>query len=97
MTEWKAKKDANTQDQESEEEDIYYVGPEADSDDEETSKTVGGDSLQPRFIAHVPVPSQQEVEQALLRRKKQELLEIYASESLIQETEKSKDLLGPNQ
>lgn len=35
------------------------------------------DPTQPRFIAHVPVPSQQEVEQALLRRKKQELLDKY--------------------
>lgn len=30
-----------------------------------------------KFIAHVPVPTQQEVEQALLRRRKQELLEKY--------------------
>lgn len=30
-----------------------------------------------KFIAHVPVPSQQEVEQALLKRRKQELMEKY--------------------
>lgn len=30
-----------------------------------------------RFTAHVPVPSQQEVEQALLKRRKQELMEKY--------------------
>lgn len=35
------------------------------------------DGSQQRFIAHVPVPSQQEVEQALLRRRKQELMEKY--------------------
>lgn len=44
------------------------------SDDEEK---VVNESGQPRFIAHVPVPSQQEIEQALLRRKKQELLDKY--------------------
>jgi pre-mRNA-splicing factor ISY1 len=34
------------------------------------------------------------VEEALLRRKKQELLEKYASESLINQSEEVKDLLG---
>lgn len=33
-----------------------------------------------RFTAHVPVPSQQEVEQALLRRRKQELMEKYGAD-----------------
>lgn len=35
------------------------------------------DGSQQRFVAHVPVPTQQEVEQALLRRRKQELMEKY--------------------
>jgi pre-mRNA-splicing factor ISY1 len=51
------------------------------------------ESLQPKFIAHVPVPSQREVEEALLRRKKRELLEKYASESL-SHSEDIKDMLG---
>lgn len=33
--------------------------------------------LAPRFTAHVPVPSQKDVESALLKKKKQELLEKY--------------------
>lgn len=33
--------------------------------------------LAPRFTAHVPVPSQKDIEIALLRKKKQELLEKY--------------------
>lgn len=33
--------------------------------------------LAPRFTAHVPVPSQKDIEAALLRKKKQELLEKY--------------------
>lgn len=37
------------------------------------------DGSQQRFVAHVPVPTQQEVEQALLRRRKQELLEKYGA------------------
>jgi hypothetical protein len=31
-----------------------------------------------RFVAHVPIPTQKDIEEALLRRKKQELLEMYA-------------------
>lgn len=45
----------------------------------ETEET---DPTQPRFYAHVPVPSQQDIEAALLLRKKQELLEKYASPDL---------------
>lgn len=41
----------------------------------------------PRFVAHVAVPSQKEVEEAILRRKKQELLEKYVSSELLMETE----------
>lgn len=33
--------------------------------------------LAPRFTAHVPVPTQKDIEAALLRKKKQELLEKY--------------------
>ncbi|UYV60147.1 ISY1 [Cordylochernes scorpioides] len=44
-----------------------------------------------RFIAHVPVPSQKEIEEAIVERKKQEILNRYASKSLQEET---KQLLG---
>lgn len=47
------------------------------SDDEEDSVKQVADGSQQRFVAHVPVPSQQDIEQALLRRRKQELLEKY--------------------
>lgn len=47
------------------------------SDDEMDTSTWDGNQ---RFTAHVPVPSQQEVEQALLRRRKQELMEKYGAE-----------------
>lgn len=41
----------------------------------------------PRFVAHVNVPSQKEVEEAILRRKKMELLEKYVSADLLAEME----------
>jgi len=38
-----------------------------------------------RFIAHVPVPSQQDIEAAILKRKKQELIEKYASDAMMED------------
>ncbi|GAB6029180.1 NineTeen Complex (NTC) component [Chamberlinius hualienensis] len=46
------------------------------------------------YIAHVPVPTQKEIEEALIQRKKQQLLEKYASEELVQQTNEAKTLLG---
>lgn len=48
----------------------------------------------PQFIAAVAVPSQKEVEEALIRRKKMELLEKYASESLLQQCQQARTLMG---
>ena len=45
----------------------------------------------PRFVAHVAVPSQRDVEEAILRRKKQELLEKYVSADLLSETQETMD------
>lgn len=45
-------------------------------------------------MAHVSVPSQKEIELALLERKKQELLERYASDGLIREENDVKNMLG---
>lgn len=77
VAEWKSKKeqkmDTGSSDEETEEVDIYAV---ADSDEESEQKEVV-DGSQQRFVAHVPVPSQQDIEQALLRRRKQELMEKY--------------------
>lgn len=47
---------------------------------EKEKTNIGGDNhglLAPKFTAHVPVPSQQDIEAAILRKKKQELLEKY--------------------
>ncbi|BFZ08392.1 hypothetical protein BsWGS_11431 [Bradybaena similaris] len=71
------------------------------TDDEDSDEEIGsaGDSVlsdldKQRFIAHVPVPSQKEIEEALLHRKKMELLQRYASDSLQEEEMEAKEMLG---
>ncbi len=95
VAEWKQKKENGELDGADEDEtDIYAVeaGDESDDDDATTTKReVPG--LEP-FVAHVPVPSQQDVEDMLVRRKKQELLERYASEVLISQSQEAKTLMG---
>uniref|UniRef100_A0A8C4NB66 ISY1 splicing factor homolog n=1 Tax=Eptatretus burgeri TaxID=7764 RepID=A0A8C4NB66_EPTBU len=63
------------------------------SDEEQQERLPEGEPGQ-EFIAHVPVPSQKEVEEALIRRKKMELLQKYASEALMAQSEEAKVLMG---
>ncbi len=42
------------------------------------------DVIDSRYIAHVVVPTQKDIEDALLRRKKQELMQMYALEDVVQ-------------
>lgn len=74
VNDWKEKKDRGLKgsDDEQEEENIYAV--EDDDEDDIEKHLMDGEQ---RFVAHVPVPTQQQVEQALLRKRKQELLEKY--------------------
>merc|ERR1711990_1266119 len=44
--------------------------------------------------AHVPVPSQEEIKAAMLRKKKLELLQKFASETLSEQSLEAKILLG---
>ncbi|XP_059048306.1 uncharacterized protein LOC131843648 isoform X1 [Achroia grisella] len=69
VQEWKTNKEQNKEQDLPEEENIYPEDPDDKriDDDEEPSKTT----------SHVAVPSQKDIEEALLRRKKQELLERY--------------------
>ncbi|XP_056324596.1 pre-mRNA-splicing factor ISY1 homolog [Danio aesculapii] len=96
---WKADKEARlavgggVKDTEEEEEYIYAVRDEERSDDETGDQMEGEDGAQ-SFISHVPVPSQKEIEEALVRRKKMELLQKYASESLMAQSQEAKALLG---
>lgn len=53
----------------------YVLMFQSDDDNDDGKQQIDGS--QQRFTAHVPVPSQQEVEQALLKKRKQELMEKY--------------------
>ncbi|KAK7119975.1 hypothetical protein R3I94_021711 [Phoxinus phoxinus] len=97
---WKAERESrlsaggvkDTEEEEEEEEHIYAVRDEEQSDDEAGEAMEGEDAQS--FFAHVAVPSQKEIEEALVRRKKMELLQKYASESLMAQSEEAKTLLG---
>ncbi|XP_077541920.1 pre-mRNA-splicing factor ISY1 homolog [Haemaphysalis longicornis] len=90
VRQWKANKKGSQGD----EENIYAVHESDEEEDDDMAGAEDGAEEQTRFIAHVPVPSQKEVEEALVRRKKLELLEKYASEVLQQESEEVKEMLG---
>lgn len=67
-----------------------------EQDQEETAQ-YSGDEMEteaPRFVAHVSVPSQKEIEEAILRRKKQELLDKYVSQDLLQDVEQTKTFVS---
>uniref|UniRef100_A0A8C4VTX9 Pre-mRNA-splicing factor ISY1 homolog n=1 Tax=Gopherus evgoodei TaxID=1825980 RepID=A0A8C4VTX9_9SAUR len=79
---WKVEREARVAggDKEEEEEEINIYARQRKESEEGQQK----------FIAHVPVPSQQEIEEALVRRKKMELLQKYASETLMAQSEDEK-------
>lgn len=80
VAEWKAKKESRmSTDQSSDEEEEVNIYAEKQTEEEQEEDGLNPllDGSQQRFVAHVPVPSQQDIEQALLRRRKQELLNKY--------------------
>ncbi|XP_011210351.2 pre-mRNA-splicing factor ISY1 homolog [Bactrocera dorsalis] len=88
LQEWKEKIARDGHVDEEEEEEIYgsLKTPADDNDDDADGRKtvsnteVGNDPLEllaPRFTAHVPVPTQKDIEEALLKKRKQELLEKY--------------------
>ncbi|XP_060036294.1 pre-mRNA-splicing factor ISY1 homolog isoform X2 [Erinaceus europaeus] len=96
---WKTEREARLargekEEEEEEEEEINIYAVTEEESDEESSQEKGGEDGQQKFIAHVPVPSQQEIEEALVRRKKMELLRKYASETLQAQSEEAKKLMG---
>ncbi|CAG5117341.1 unnamed protein product [Candidula unifasciata] len=74
--------------------DMVSEDEDSDEDFDSTQDAVVNDLDKQRFIAHVPVPSQKEIEEALLHRKKMELLQRYASDSLQEEEMEAKEMLG---
>ncbi|GJP76410.1 hypothetical protein CLOP_g6860 [Closterium sp. NIES-67] len=61
-----------------------------DAAEEAALDAVGGR----RFVAHVPLPDEKEIERMVVAKKKAELLSKYASEALVQEEEEAKELLN---
>lgn len=95
VAEWVAKKEAGTLNLDKKQEENIYItrslkdGAQlADSDEEMETEA-------PRFVSHVVVPSQKDVEEAILRRKKQELMEKYVSADLLMETEEAQKEVLP--
>ncbi|KAM8867586.1 pre-mRNA-splicing factor ISY1 homolog [Synchiropus picturatus] len=77
-------------DRQDEDDNIYTVQVEVEDEEKgEESEEEDGVSF-----FHVPVPSQKEVEEALIRRKKMELLQRYASETLQAQSQEARTLLG---
>nr|CAG4650325.1 EOG090X09UC [Sida crystallina] len=94
VAEWRSMKEAGTLTVDENEDDNIYTS----SKDEDAVAYMGSDEEMepeaPRFVAHVSVPSQKDIEEAILRRKKHELLEKYVSTDLLQEAEQSKQMMA---
>ncbi|XP_078485074.1 pre-mRNA-splicing factor ISY1 homolog [Ciona intestinalis] len=91
---WKEKKGGDLK----EEEDIYTSTkseiPNVDDQESFQFREVQTQEGARPFVAHVPVPTQHDVEEALLKRKKMELLERYASETLQAQSAEARTLMG---
>ncbi|XP_004210924.1 pre-mRNA-splicing factor ISY1 homolog [Hydra vulgaris] len=70
-----------------EKDDNIYLSLNFDNDE-------NTDNIDKSFVSHVPVPSQKEVEDMLVRHKKQELLDRYASDILKAQSSEAKALMG---
>lgn len=91
---WLANKDSDTN-METEENEFYATPDEPMSDGENSDDgNRSDDGNEPRFIAHVPVPTQQQIEEALVKKKKEELLQMYASSDILKEDAETKSLIG---
>ena len=61
-----------------EDDEDLYIKEIKTKDDEDALAEAMEEGKEQRFMARVKVPTQKDIEEALLRRKKQELLEMYA-------------------
>ena len=76
LLEWKAKRASGAKPEDDDDDvDIYKVPESTEQDEVEEAMRAGKEA---RFVSHVPIPSQKDIQDALLRRKKQELLREYA-------------------
>ena len=74
VKEWKETRAAGGTVENDDDVDIYKV-PLTEQDEMEEAMKAGKEA---RFVSHVPIPTQKDIQDALLRRKKQELLREYA-------------------
>ena len=89
VEEWKGKKERGELDEVEDEEDIYIRQPDmTDADRVELAMQEGRER---RVKALVAIPTQKDIEDALLRRKKQELMAMYALDEF-DEPEDDKDV-----
>ncbi|XP_066917646.1 pre-mRNA-splicing factor ISY1 homolog [Clytia hemisphaerica] len=96
ITEWEKKRDrGEIKVPDDADENIYtsekFDFGENESDGEGEEESGNRDK---RFVSHVPVPTQKDVEDMLIQRKKQELMERYASELLQKQSSTAKTLMG---
>lgn len=98
---WRAEKEARLsgdkvqeEAQPEEEEQSIYSAHQEQDEEEENQEEQEEEQGAVTFMAHVPVPSQKEVEEALVRRKKMELLQRYASETLQAQSQTARTLMG---
>jgi len=82
IDEWKGAKGGGSGGvEDADEEEDLYIKEMKTKDDEEALREAMEAGKEGRFTAHVKVPTQKDIEEALLRRKKQELLELLAIDS----------------
>jgi len=84
VAEWKGKKVGEVDD-EVDDEDMYLQPEVAKEEALQEAMEAGKEG---RFLARVPIPTQTDIEEALLRRKKQELLALYAIDDDVDKIEK---------
>ncbi|XP_043214858.1 pre-mRNA-splicing factor ISY1 homolog [Amphibalanus amphitrite] len=91
LADWRRRKEAGLLGDDADPAEAEEAPLDADDSDEEAERHA---SAPARFVAHVPVPSQREVEAALVERKKRELLARYASDALREEEDHARQLAG---
>lgn len=74
--------------------DKFNFENDGDEDSDDDNETNDQNNRSKRFVSHVPVPTQKDVEEMLIQRKKQELMERYASELLQKQSSAAKTLMG---
>merc|ERR1719347_62502 len=81
IDEWKGAKTGGGNIEDADDDEDLYIKELKSKDEDEALREAMEAGKEGRFTAHVKVPTQKDIEEALLRRKKQELLEMLAIDS----------------